>query len=136
MRKCYKASYYNILVAHGPYTLLFNGVSAGLMRLPGDLAVALRPFLGPEKDRRAGVGRSGWQSRAFERRDLPESIRPIFNQLLKGRFFLPDHENEFDALRDRYSTVRRNDPFLVTLTTTLDCNLGCYYCYEDKAPIR
>jgi uncharacterized protein len=135
MRKRYKASYYNLLVAHGPYTLLFNGVSAGLLRLPADVAGALRPFLGPERDRTAGTGRSGWQSPAFERRELPESIRPIFNQLLRGQFFLPEGQNEFERVRTRYSTVRRNDPFLVTLTTTLDCNLGCYYCYEDKAPI-
>lgn len=24
----------------------------------------------------------------------------------------------------------------LTLTTTLDCNLGCYYCYEDRSADR
>jgi sulfatase maturation enzyme AslB (radical SAM superfamily) len=27
-------------------------------------------------------------------------------------------------------TIRRT---LLSLTTTLDCNLGCYYCYEDRS---
>lgn len=129
----YKPSYYNILVPHGPHTLLFNGVSSGLLRLPGELAQGLRPFLGPDKTREAGRGRSEWAPRAFEPDELPEAARRIFPELLKGRFFVEADDDEVSKLKNRFTTAKERSALLLTLTTTMDCNLGCYYCYEDKS---
>lgn len=131
----YKASYYNRAVAHDPWTLLFNGVTSGLLRLPPDLSAEIEPFLGPPRPLDAGRGRSEWHPPAFAVDELPESLQEVFPELLRGRFFVPADEDELETLRRRNEWTRRNDPFLLTLTTTLDCNFDCYYCYEDKSPI-
>jgi uncharacterized protein len=128
----YKPSFYNLMVSHGPWTLLFNGVTSGLMRLPKDISDDLLPFLGHKKSRDAGEGLREWNYDSFVVEDLPPSIASIFDELVRGRFFVPSNEDESVHLKERYNYYRKNDPFLVTITTTLDCNLGCYYCYENK----
>ena len=131
--KRYKPSYYNLIVPYGEWLLLFNGVTSGLMRLPKHISIDLLPLLGNLRDNKAGIGRSDWKYNEFSLNNIPESIREIFPELLRGRFFIPQEENELDHLKNRYEFYKKNDPFLVTITTTLDCNLGCYYCYEDKS---
>lgn len=134
MPRRYKPSFYNLAVQNGSETLLFNGVTSGLLRLPPELADALRPFLGPPRSRQAGVGRSQWAGPSFTRKELPAAVHDLLPDLLAGGFLIPETEDEFASLRERYREARRTDPFLVTITTTLDCNLGCYYCYEEKSP--
>jgi len=105
------------------------------MRLPPELAAQIEPFLGPRRPLIAGRGLDEWEPPRFEEAKLPEEVREIFGELLRGRYFVPADEDELDTLRQRDTHIRHNDPFLVTITTTLDCNLDCYYCYEDKSPI-
>jgi uncharacterized protein len=131
----FKASYYTRAVADGPWTLLFNGVTSGLMRLPQDLSAEVMPWLGPARSTAAGRGLAEWDPPRFEVDQLPPSLREIFTELLRGRFFVPAEEDELDYLRRRSEFTRHNDPFLVTITTTLDCNFDCYYCFEDKSPV-
>ncbi|MEM8931825.1 MAG: radical SAM protein [Acidobacteriota bacterium] len=130
----YKPSYYTLAVPHGAWTLLFNGVSSGLLRLPPDIYEEIRPFLGPERSRDAGYGRSEWQPRPFAIDELPARLQKIFPELLRGRFFVSADDDEMDHLRTRTEYFKEHSPFLLTLTTTLDCNFDCYYCYEDKVP--
>ncbi|MCP4203652.1 MAG: radical SAM protein, partial [bacterium] len=66
--------------------------------------------------------------------DLTPALQKVFPHFLKGRFFVPAEEDELDHLRERTDFFKQNDPFLVTITTTMDCNFDCYYCYEDKDP--
>ncbi|MFN7963820.1 MAG: radical SAM protein [Thermoanaerobaculia bacterium] len=131
----FKASYYTRSVEHGPWTLLYNGVSSGLMRLPPDLARQLEPFLGGPRGNQAGRGLAAWAPPTFEPGELPPELAEIFTELLRGRYFVPAGEDELDFLRRRTAHTRAHEPFLVTLTTTLDCNFDCYYCYEDKSPV-
>jgi uncharacterized protein len=131
----FKASYYTRAVADGPWTLLFNGVTSGLMRLPRDLSDEVAPWLGPPRPKTAGSGLADWDPPRFELDQLPLAFREVFPEFLRGRFFVPAEEDELDFLRRRTEFTRRNDPFLVTITTTLDCNFDCYYCYEDKSPL-
>ena len=37
-----------------------------------------------------------------------------------------------EAIRERYWQARGRTPMVLTLTTTQDCNLGCYYCYKSR----
>jgi uncharacterized protein len=131
----YKASYYTRTIQDGAWTLLYNGVTSGLMRLPPDLSEEVAPFLGPARSREAGRGLAEWHPPRFGLDQLPATFREVFPELLRGRFFVPADEDELDFLRDRTEFTRRNDPFLITITTTLDCNFDCYYCYEDKSPV-
>ena len=50
-----------------------------------------------------------------------------------GGFLVPFDKDEVADIRQRYWTAREDTPVVLTLTTTLDCNLGCYYCYEDRS---
>jgi uncharacterized protein len=131
----YKPSYYNLVVSHGPWYLLFNGVTSGLMRLSGELYAALQPLLGPQRSRVAGQGLVEWNGGSFVIADLPPMVADHFEDMLKGRFFVPVDEDELSFLQTRYEYCRKNSPFFITITTTMDCNLGCYYCYEAKEKV-
>ena len=41
--------------------------------------------------------------------------------------------DEVEPVRDRYWTARGRAPVVLVVTTTMDCNLGCYYCYESRS---
>ncbi len=135
MEPLYKASYYTRAVEDGHWTLLFNGVTSGLLRLPPDLGEQLAPFLGAPRPLDAGRGLDEWDPPRFAAENLPGDLHEIFPELLRARFFVPAAEDEIAFLKRRNEFTRRNDPFLVTITTTLDCNFDCYYCYEDKSPV-
>jgi uncharacterized protein len=63
-----------------------------------------------------------------------EAIAPeLTEQLVQGGFLTEDHARQFDEIARRYQTARSNYPLVLTLTTTMDCNLGCYYCYEERS---
>ena len=129
----YKPSYYNLTVKHGQLTLLFNGVSSGLLRLGPELAEAIRPFLGQPRSRAAGKGLKDWDPPSFDRSELPAVLESVFDELLRGQIFVDYDCDEAALLKERFEHARKNSPFLVTITTTMDCNLGCYYCYENKS---
>lgn len=134
MSQLYKPSYYTREVPHGDWTLLFNGVSSGLLRLPKAVSELLAPFLGPRRSNKAGVGLADWRPRAFAVEELPPSLQGAFPDMLRARFFVPAEEDEIAHLRKRTQFFKQHGPFLVTITTTMDCNFDCYYCYEDKSP--
>ena len=49
------------------------------------------------------------------------------------RFVIPDDVNEFDFIKTRYlsSVFGEDGIFRLTIIPTLDCNLKCWYCYEN-----
>jgi uncharacterized protein len=54
-------------------------------------------------------------------------------QLVQGGFLTPNPQDQLDEIRLYYQSARSNYPLVLTLTTTMDCNLGCYYCYEERS---
>jgi uncharacterized protein len=44
----------------------------------------------------------------------------------------PDFD-ELAVIKERYAEARGNAPVVLVVTTTMDCNLGCYYCYESRS---
>jgi uncharacterized protein len=53
---------------------------------------------------------------------------------LRGGGFLVDAGlDEISAIREQFHVARKLTPIVLTVTTTLDCNLGCYYCYEERS---
>lgn len=67
------------------------------------------------------------------RASLPRSIH---RQLRSGGFIVPDDKDELAEIHERFQRARQETPAVLTLTTTMDCNLGCYYCYEERSPDR
>ena len=131
----FRASYYNLRVTDGPRTLLFNGVTGALLKLDRKLARALAPFLGEERPRIAGSGYSDWAPRKFSVATLPAAIRGRFTDFLDAGVFVPEDADERERLREAYVHSRSIAPFFVTITTTLDCNMRCYYCYQKEGEL-
>lgn len=50
-----------------------------------------------------------------------------------GAVLIQNHFDELQAIRERYWRARGETPVVLTITTTMDCNLGCYYCYEQRS---
>src|SRR5665213_2614917 len=142
----YKPSAYNHVVRLGDSWLVFNGVSSALISLDHDGYSRLSPYLFAP----------GIPSTGQIQTDLPigSRFRPTLNiapsiafslpfdpteraaivELLSGHFIVPADNDELLELKQRFDSNKSDDPLLVTVVTTMDCNLGCYYCYEDKYP--
>lgn len=57
----------------------------------------------------------------------------LLRLLTLGAFVHPPGEDQVAITKKRYAKARNVTPAVVTITTTMDCNLGCYYCYEDRS---
>lgn len=69
----------------------------------------------------------------WREKDLPPDL---LGTLRGGGFLVPSGADELLAIRERFWRARGWTPLVVTLTTTMDCNLGCYYCYESRSAER
>jgi uncharacterized protein len=97
---------------------LFNTRTGGVFRLQGpdsgELAEALS---GPPLEVPEGA--------------LDESLTL---SLRRNGFLVDAEEDEVALVRERYRDARGRAPIVLVVTTTMDCNLGCYYCYESRSP--
>ncbi|MFI0980417.1 radical SAM protein [Streptomyces sp. NPDC021093] len=57
----------------------------------------------------------------------------LTTQLQRAGFLVAPDADELTAVRERYWQARGNAPVVLLVTTTMDCNLGCYYCYESRS---
>jgi len=57
----------------------------------------------------------------------------LLTTLRRGGFLVEHTFDELATIRERYKRARGRTPMVLTLTTTQDCNLGCYYCYEERS---
>jgi uncharacterized protein len=68
---------------------------------------------------------------------FPEEFsRELLQQLSRGGHIIADGLDELVEIRERYWRARGETPMVITITTTMNCNLGCYYCYEERSPDR
>lgn len=58
---------------------------------------------------------------------------PVALELREGGFVVDKHFDELQNIRERYWNARGVTPPVLTITTTMNCNLGCYYCYEQRS---
>jgi uncharacterized protein len=112
----FRSSRYNVPIREGSeLRYLFNCLHASLIRLPagvGDVVDALL-FCEP-----------------LDRRDVPAAVRPLFNELVRGGFFVEEQFDELGVVRDRFYSDGVGGRLSVTLLPTLACNLRCGYCYQ------
>jgi uncharacterized protein len=132
----YRPSYYNLAVKTGDTTLLFNGVTSALLALNADTAAAFAPFLGQPRQRTAGIGYSDWRPMSFAPEDLPPPLAGQFPALVDAGIFVPCAADERLELQASYVRNRTRAPLFVTITTTLDCNMRCYYCYQKDGNLE
>ena len=99
---------------------LFNTLSGALINLCGSSAKDLGALLEN-------------YNVSFDPSSVPESV---LKDLITGNFIVLEDFDELSVTKQRYSSARSNTPIVVTITTTMDCNLGCYYCYETRTGER
>lgn len=111
------SSRYNFCVPLGELALMYNANTGAVLRFDGRDAVALaralcaKPCVVPD-----------------------DCVSPaVFEQLVADGFCVPEDHDELAEIRDRYWQARARTPIVLTITTTMDCNLGCYYCYEERS---
>ncbi|MGA4837564.1 radical SAM protein [Streptomyces sp. G45] len=96
---------------------LFNASTGSVTRLAGADAEELAALLsGPP-------------------RPIPEGVldEGTTDQLRRAGFLVDPGLDEVAAVRERYWTARGKAPVSLVVTTTMDCNLGCYYCFESRS---
>lgn len=112
----YFASRYNFAVPTSSGQLLFNTKSGALIQLSGLDAWGLAELL----------SKTDYEFTSDQLGD------DLFAKLLSGDFLVSSDQDELQDIRRRFWDARQKTPMVVTLTTTQDCNLGCYYCYEER----
>lgn len=56
----------------------------------------------------------------------------LFQQLCKDEYFVPDEKNEEeDYIKSVIKDDDTEDNYSVTINPTMNCNLRCWYCYEN-----
>jgi uncharacterized protein len=112
-----RSSRYNFYVPLSDGGVLYNARTGASIRLAGSDVVAIADLL---------CGAPG----QIALRVLPTALIP---ELRRSGFLLDDGFDELMDIRERYWLARGQTPMVLTLTTTQDCNLGCYYCYESRS---
>ena len=114
------ASRYNFHVPVEDGALLYNANTGAVLHLRGGDARAFARLL----------------SRGIVEVDNELLPREVLDQLCAGGFVTESGTDELIGIRRRFEEARGITPLVITLTTTMDCNLGCFYCYEERSPHR
>lgn len=63
---------------------------------------------------------------------LKENHTELYNKLLDGGFIIPEDCDETEIVKYTKRVMQFDSTmYQVMINTTLDCNLRCWYCYED-----
>lgn len=114
------SSRYNFFLPSSEGSLLYNSKSGALMMLSGDDSANFARKISESVCR-------------IDSDFLPDEL---LDQLLKGEFLIVPERDEVLEIQKRFLHARSTTPMVITLTTTQDCNLGCYYCYEERTEAR
>jgi uncharacterized protein len=119
-RSTFKSSRYNFVVPVQSGLLLYNSASGAVLSLYGPDANCLAAQV-------SGVPRPV---------PIEELDSCLLDELLEGGFVVEDETDEVATIRERFHNAVAGTPIVLTITTTMDCNLGCYYCYEERSRDR
>ncbi len=114
------SSRYNFAVPIESGLLVYNSATGSVLSLCGPDAACLAADL------------SG-HPRSIPTDELDSNL---FEQLRDGGFIVKASTDEVGAIRERFQKAIAGTPIVLTVTTTMDCNLGCYYCYEERSGDR
>jgi uncharacterized protein len=117
VRRYLASSRYTFRLPLGRDHVLFNANTGSILRLEGPDA--------EELSRHLSGGRTLIPRDAFD--------KSLTARLQRGGFLIDPDFDELAAIRERYWEARGHGPIVLLVTTTMDCNLGCYYCYESRS---
>jgi uncharacterized protein len=109
-------SVYNFCFPAGDVGVIYNSKTGATLKIEGSQSSQLEVLLTGEK-------------KYFLEDQFEESLLAT---LIKNGFLVEENRNELLEIRELYWKARGETPLVLTLTTTMDCNLGCYYCYETR----
>jgi uncharacterized protein len=110
-------SRYNFTIPVKGGSLLYNSKTGGTIFLDDPEVLDFLPYLTTDK-------------LLFDEENLSPSLISLF---LKNGFLVEEDRSELQEIRETYWKARGETPVAYTITTTMDCNLGCYYCYENRS---
>ena len=113
-------SRYNFHVPVGESSLLYNTRTGCLVRLDGEDGQELARAL----IRTTFTGL------------LQNLSQDVLDMLVEGGFLISVDYDELWEVQQRFWKARVETPIVITITTTQDCNLGCFYCYEERSAAR
>lgn len=113
-------SQYNFCFNTKDGILFYNSKTGSSAILGGDDALILKEIL---------IGEKKYISSSY----FDQNTLSI---LTKNGFLIEENRNELQEIRELYWKSRGMTPMVMTITTTMDCNLGCYYCYESRSKKR
>lgn len=74
---------------------------------------------------------------AFDPSGLTGQTAELFKDLYRNGFVVDDDVDEFNLLKRRHDTAKHSRHQLdITISPTLDCNFGCFYCYQGRTKER
>ena len=115
----YKFSRFTHVFEHSKGLLMFNGASGSILLLTPQAFQSIQ-----------NVFETG------ERFSQDELVSPlaktVVQQLLHGRFIIDVSLDEVEELRTLSKLFDQDKTLSITIAPTMDCNLGCYYCFEEK----
>jgi uncharacterized protein len=109
-------SRYNFCFTTDAGLVLYNSKTGATVNFNGEHSIELTNLLTGDKT-------------YFESSDFDATTLQSF---IKNGFIVEDHRDELLEIRELYWKSRGATPIVLTMTTTMDCNLGCYYCYESR----
>ena len=107
-----KKSYYNIIIKHPIYQIMYNTLSNSIVCFTEDEYAEIERLLNNLED--------------FER------LYPtLFTKMKQSGFIIEDFDElDYIKLRNKLSTFE-NSTYHLTINPTLDCNLKCWYCSTE-----
>ncbi|QQZ58925.1 SPASM domain-containing protein [Paenibacillus sonchi] len=120
--KLFKCSKYNHKVKFDDSnnSFLFNCLKGGFIKLPKEVALILDGIC---DDKPLYLNNN-------------QKENEVINALLKGGFIVPVDFDELQVIEDNFNSVSNSQILSVTIATTMDCNLECYYCYQKRNGIQ
>lgn len=108
-----KTSLYNHFIDNGSHTFLYNVATDQVLALNSSLVELIQKH----------------QTNIDELKTIHPSL---FEALSQKGMIIDDTVNEVEAIIEQWNK-KESDPshFTITILPTLDCNLRCWYCYEE-----
>ena len=108
-----KLSFYNIFIKKGNNYLLYNCFTEKILMITPEVHDLLDKF-------------------NTQIESLSNLHPTLFNELKHEKFIIDDNCNETDVfIQHQKQTDTSSDYFKIIINPTLDCNLRCWYCYEQ-----
>ena len=117
MSYAFRTSRYTFEIPAEDGALLYNANTGAVLKVTGRNAHTIATQV------------SG-RPRTVRVQNLPEQT---VTDLLECGMLVPMDLDELNQIRERFRQARADSPIVITITTTMDCNLGCYYCYEQRS---